>query len=180
MVSFTSLFVAATAFAGALAAPVEQVTALSKRAGTPSSTGTNGGYYYSYWTDGQSDAVYTNGANGQYSVKWSNNKGNFVGGKGWSKGSARYVKRLLLLVRLVTNEVVQNHQVLWFILSKGKQLLGCVRMDQKPSHRILHCRVIRYLQPIFGCSKEGHSHHRRQCIRYLRVYSHQRPIYWWH
>ena len=88
MVSFSSIFVACTAIASVLAAPT---TELSKRAGTPSSVGTNNGYYYSYWTDGQSDAVYTNGAGGQYSVKWSNNKGNFVGGKGWQKGSARYV-----------------------------------------------------------------------------------------
>lgn len=99
MVSLTSLFVAATAAVGALAAPTTQVTELSKRAGTPSSVGTNGGYYYSWWTDGQSDATYTMGGAGQYAVKWSNNKGNFVGGKGWSKGSARCVKLLILFTK---------------------------------------------------------------------------------
>jgi endo-1,4-beta-xylanase len=31
--------------------------------------------FYSYWTDGQSDATYTNGAGGNFNVRWSNNKG---------------------------------------------------------------------------------------------------------
>ncbi|KAK7188226.1 hypothetical protein DPSP01_001773 [Paraphaeosphaeria sporulosa] len=93
MVSFTALFTAATAFAGALAAPTD----LAKRAptelverGTPSSTGMNNGYYYSFWTDGGSDVTYTNGAAGSYSVKWASG-GNFVGGKGWQTGSARNI-----------------------------------------------------------------------------------------
>lgn len=93
MVSFTSLFTAATAVVGALAAPTD----LAKRApsdlaqrSTPSSTGTNNGYYYSFWTDGGADVTYTNGAAGSYSVKWGTG-GNFVGGKGWSTGSARNI-----------------------------------------------------------------------------------------
>ncbi|EJD47899.1 hypothetical protein AURDEDRAFT_123115 [Auricularia subglabra TFB-10046 SS5] len=58
---------------------------------TPSSTGTNNGYYYSWWTDGNGQVTYTNGAAGQYSITWSGNNGNFVGGKGWNPGSARNV-----------------------------------------------------------------------------------------
>lgn len=85
MVSFSSLIVAYSAFAGALAAPSE---ALEKRL-TTSSTGTNGGYYYSFWTDGAGDVTYTNGANGKYSVVWTGDKGNFVAGKGWNPGSAQ-------------------------------------------------------------------------------------------
>ncbi|KAF2202412.1 xylanase B, partial [Delitschia confertaspora ATCC 74209] len=58
---------------------------------TPSSTGTHGGYYYSFWTDGGGTVTYTNGpANGEYGIQWSNT-GNFVGGKGWSTGSARNI-----------------------------------------------------------------------------------------
>lgn len=85
MVSFSSLIIACSAFAGVLAAPSE---ALEKRL-TTSSTGTNGGYYYSFWTDGAGDVTYTNGANGEYSVVWTGNKGNFVAGKGWNPGSAQ-------------------------------------------------------------------------------------------
>lgn len=60
---------------------------LSERS-TPSSTGENNGYYYSFWTDGGGDVTYTNGNAGSYSVEWSN-VGNFVGGKGWNPGSAK-------------------------------------------------------------------------------------------
>lgn len=84
MVSLSSLFLGFCAAAGALSAPADLLT----RSGTPSSTGTSGGYYYSFWTDGNADVVYTNGAGGEYSVNWDGN-GDFVGGKGWNPGSAR-------------------------------------------------------------------------------------------
>jgi endo-1,4-beta-xylanase len=90
MVSFSSLALAATAITGAFAAPTEEGPKglMEKRAGTPSSTGTHNGFYYSWWTDGGSDVTYTNGPGGQYSVNWQSG-GNFVGGKGWNPGSAR-------------------------------------------------------------------------------------------
>ncbi len=88
MVLFSSLIFAAGV--GAYAAGVidlegRNVTGLLARSGTPSSTGMNNGYYYSFWTDGGADVTYTNGPAGQYSVTWSGN-GNFVGGKGWNPG----------------------------------------------------------------------------------------------
>jgi len=89
MVSFSSLLVAASAVAGVLAFPFN-ASELVERS-TPSSTGTNNGFYYSFWTDGSSDVTYTNKAAGEYSVSWSNNAGNFVGGKGWNPGSARVI-----------------------------------------------------------------------------------------
>lgn len=89
MVTFTSLLAGASAIAGVLAAPAA-TTDLVKRQSTPSSTGTHNGYYYSWWTDGGSQVTYTNGAGGSYSVNWQSG-GNFVGGKGWNPGSARYV-----------------------------------------------------------------------------------------
>lgn len=89
-----SLLLAASAIS-ALAAPTELSsrgpTELSKRAGTQSSTGTNNGFYYSFWTDGQGDIYYTNKAGGEYSVTWSGDRGNFVAGKGWNPGAARAI-----------------------------------------------------------------------------------------
>ncbi|KAF9038052.1 glycosyl hydrolases family 11-domain-containing protein, partial [Panaeolus papilionaceus] len=90
MVSFkSSLIVAAAAVSGALAMPTnatEGFGILEGRSGTPSATGTSNGYYYSWWTDNQGQATYTNGGGGQYSLQWSGN-GNLVGGKGWNPGS---------------------------------------------------------------------------------------------
>lgn len=86
MVSFTTLAVAASTVVGVLAAPT---TDLIARGGTPSSTGTSNGFYYSYWTDGAAQATYTNGAAGQYSLTWSGGNGNIVGGKGWNPGTDR-------------------------------------------------------------------------------------------
>ncbi|RDL36502.1 Endo-1,4-beta-xylanase [Venustampulla echinocandica] len=88
MVSFSSLVLAISAVAGVIAAPSE---VLAPRGGTPSSTGTNNGFYYSFWTDGAGQITYTNGAAGSYNVQWSGNQGNFVGGKGWNPGSSRVI-----------------------------------------------------------------------------------------
>ncbi|KAJ4258249.1 hypothetical protein NW762_008398 [Fusarium torreyae] len=92
MVSFSYLLAAVSAFTSVLAVPAgnaAESVELSKR--TPSSTGTNGGYYYSFWTDNQNSVTYTNQNGGQYSVNWNGN-GNFVGGKGWNPGAARTIK----------------------------------------------------------------------------------------
>ena len=90
MVSFSSLFFTAIAVSSAIAAPGAEPAdfSLERRSGTPSSTGTDGGYYYSFWTDGGADVTYTNKGGGEYSVTWSGN-GNFVAGKGWNPGAAR-------------------------------------------------------------------------------------------
>ena len=83
----TSLVLSTLAL-GALAAPSE--VSVAKRAVTPNSTGTNGGYYYSWWSDGGGDVTYSMGSGGSFSVNWRNT-GNFVGGKGWQTGTGRYV-----------------------------------------------------------------------------------------
>lgn len=89
MIFFASLPFIFTVIAGVFASPLGgNATELLARSGTPSSTGTNGGYYYSFWTDGGAAVTYTNGNGGEYSVTWSGN-GNFVGGKGWNPGSAQ-------------------------------------------------------------------------------------------
>jgi endo-1,4-beta-xylanase len=84
MVSFTALLVACATATSALAFPGNYTL----RSGTPSSTGTNNGFYYSFWTDGGAAITYTNKNAGEYSVTWGNG-GNFVAGKGWNPGSAQ-------------------------------------------------------------------------------------------
>ncbi|KAI1197456.1 xylanase [Nemania serpens] len=80
----STLLVALTAVAGAIASPLDLVTR------TAPGTGTHNGFFYSFWTDGQGSVTYNNGAAGSYDVSW-NNVGNFVGGKGWKPGSARVI-----------------------------------------------------------------------------------------
>jgi len=92
MVFFSSFLLASAAVAAvsAFPSPSTNITAVSPRSGTPSSTGTSNGYYYSFWTDGGAAVTYTNLAGGEYSVTWSGN-GNFVAGKGWNPGAARAI-----------------------------------------------------------------------------------------
>jgi hypothetical protein len=54
------------------------------------STGTNNGFYYTFWKD-SGDACMTLGSGGNYSSQWNTSTNNWVGGKGWNPGNRKIV-----------------------------------------------------------------------------------------
>lgn len=66
------------------------VTSVSAQTLTSNSTGTNNGFYYSFWKD-SGDASFGLQAGGRYTSQWTNSTNNWVGGKGWKPGGAKIV-----------------------------------------------------------------------------------------
>lgn len=76
MVAFSSLLIALGSATAALASPLglildaekrSESTALMPRGNTQPGTGTNNGYFYSFWTDGAGQVSYNNNAGGSVS-----------------------------------------------------------------------------------------------------------------
>lgn len=66
------------------------VTAVSAQTLSSNSTGTNNGFYYTFWKDSGSASM-TLQAGGRYTSQWTSNTNNWVGGKGWNPGSSSRV-----------------------------------------------------------------------------------------
>jgi endo-1,4-beta-xylanase len=107
---------------------------------TSNQTGTNNGFFYSYWKD-SGNVTMTLSAGGQYSVQWSSIN-NFVVGKGWNPGSSHTVNYsgsfspngngYLSLYGWTTNPLIEYYIVEnfgSFNPSSGAQRLGSVTTD---------------------------------------------------
>lgn len=139
-----SLLLSAAAVVGVVSAPSGEI---EKRQGTVRpGTGMSNGFYYSYWTDGAGSIQYTNGPGGQYSTKWSN-VGNFVAGKGWRTGSAKYEIHTTLYMIAVVLTRGQGCQLQRYLQLTRQRLPRALRLDQEPPDRVLHRRVLRLIQP---------------------------------
>jgi hypothetical protein len=94
---------------------------------TSNSTGNQGGYWYTFWTDGGGSVSMTLGSGGQFSVNWSN-CGNFVCGKGWSTGS-------------------ESRTITWSANAGGAQYVGLYGWMQNP--------LVEYYIPRSGGTNRG-------------------------
>jgi endo-1,4-beta-xylanase len=79
------IVLALAGFAALYAAPSTAQQCLSS-----SQTGTNNGFYYSFWKDNPGSVQFCLQSGGRYTSNWSGIN-NWVGGKGWSTGSRRTV-----------------------------------------------------------------------------------------
>lgn len=165
MVSFSFLTLALTAAAGVLALPSHDamVNDLAKRAITSPQTGTNNGYYYSFWTNGGGNAAYTNKAGGEYAVTWSN-VGDFTCGKGWNPGSARYSPPSQQWIQCMCILTTQDNLVHGRLQPQRKRVPSRLRLDEESAGGVLHHGQLGQLQPRQQHAEAGQRDHRRRNV----------------
>jgi endo-1,4-beta-xylanase len=66
------------------------VASVSAQTLTSNSTGTNNGFYYTFWKD-SGNASMTLQSGGRYTSSWNSGTNNWVGGKGWNPGNSSRV-----------------------------------------------------------------------------------------
>ena len=66
------------------------ISAVNAQTLTSNSTGTNNGFYYSFWKD-SGNASMTLHSGGRYASQWNSGTNNWVGGKGWNPGNSSKV-----------------------------------------------------------------------------------------
>lgn len=71
----------------AVAAVTCATSASAQQVLTSNLTGTNNGFYFSFWKDSGSASMTLYGG-GRYGSQWTNNTNNWVGGKGWKPGNS--------------------------------------------------------------------------------------------
>ncbi|KAF2965273.1 hypothetical protein GQX73_g8281 [Xylaria multiplex] len=134
--------IGSVALAVVAAASTAVASPLSLYRRTEPGTGTDNGFYYSFWTDGQGSVTYNNGPAGSYDVTW-NNVNNFVAGKGWNPGAERVISYNGTWDAAAVNSYVsvygwtRNPLIEYYIVeafgsynpSTGAQLLGTVESD---------------------------------------------------